>query len=242
VQIFDLENNAINFDFPYDPEEIDNYELGLRSDWLNETLRANVTLYYTTWDQIQLSGTVRNPFTGVILPTFVITNAASATAKGVEMEFTYVPNEHWQFDLDLATLNTGYDEVAEGSELSTDDNFGMAPEFQYTIGGQFNNSFSNGMNYTLRLDWAWTSGYNRNYVPGDWSTTYTGEKWEVPSFGLLNARVIFYPAKNWEVSVFGTNINDARYSDAGFMSPLLQVDDGTIGRPMEWGATVRFAW
>lgn len=242
VQIFDLENNAINYDFPYDPEEIDNYEIGLRSDWLDETLRANVTLFYTTWDQIQLSGTVRNPFTGVVLPTFVITNAASATAKGVEVELTYVPNENWQFDLDFASLNTGYDEIAPGSELSLDDNFGMAPEFQYTVGGQYSGGFSNGMNYTIRLDWNWTAGYNRNYVPGDWSTTYTGEKWEVSSFGLLNARFVLYPTDRWEVAFFGTNLTDSRYSDAGFMSPLLQVDDGTVGRPREWGASVRFAF
>ena len=56
----------------------------------------------------------------------------------------------------------------------------------------------------------------------------------------MNARILFRPAEQWEVAFFGTNITDERYTDGGFMSPLLQVDDGTIGRPREWGMTVRY--
>jgi len=56
----------------------------------------------------------------------------------------------------------------------------------------------------------------------------------------LNARIAFRPSDRWELSLFGTNLTDERYTDGGFMSPLLQVDDGTIGRPREWGASVRF--
>ncbi|MEJ8566112.1 TonB-dependent receptor [Elongatibacter sediminis] len=242
VQIFDLDNNAIVFDFPYEPEQIDNYELGLRSDLLDGTLRLNATVFFTEWDQIQLDGTVVNPFTGVVLPTFVRTNAAAAEAKGLEVEATWLPNANWQFDLDFGILDTGYTDIAEGSELTLDAPFGMAPELQYSFGGQYNGAFSGGTEYVLRLDYMWTDGYNRTYVPGDHSTRYTGGKYEQPSFGLLNARVTFRPADNWEVSVFGTNLTDERYTDGGFMSPLLQVDDGTIGRPREYGVTVRFEW
>ncbi|MEJ8567700.1 TonB-dependent receptor [Elongatibacter sediminis] len=242
IQIFDLDNNAIAFDFPYEPEQIDNYELGLRSDWLDGSLRFNATLFFTEWDQIQIQGTVTNPFTGVVLPTFLTSNAATAEAKGAEIEVTWVPNDNWQFDLDLGFLDTEYTDIAEGSELSLDAQFGMAPEVQYSLGGQYNGVLGERTDYSLRLDYMWTDGYNRTYIPGDWSTRYTGGKYEQPSFGLLNARLTFYPADNWEVAVFGTNLTDERYVDGGFMSPLLQVDDATVGRPREYGVTVRFEW
>ena len=228
--VFDLENNVIAFDFPFQPEQIDNYEIGLRSDWMNHTLRLNATAFFTQWDQIQLSGTVVNPFTGIVLPTFIITNAAAAEAKGAEIEITYLPNEHLQFDLDVGILDTKYTDIEEGSELSLDANFGQAPELQYSLGGQWNGSFGS-TDVILRLDYMWTDGYNRTYVPGDCSCRYSGEEFEQDSFGLLNARLLFRPADNWEVAFFGTNITDTRYTDGGFMSPLLQVDDGTIGRP-----------
>jgi len=240
VQIFDLDNNAINFDFPYKPEQINNYELGWRSDLLGHTLRLNATLFFTEWDDIQLDGTVTNPFTGVVLPTFVRTNAAKAEAKGAEFEITWLPSEHWQFDADVGMLDTKYTDIAEGSELTKDANFGMAPELQYSLGAQWNGSMSNGSDIILRLDYMYTSGYNRTYVPGDCSCRYSGKKWEQSGFGLLNARIVFRPSDKWELAIFGTNLTDERYTDGGFMSPLLQVDDGTIGRPIEWGASVRF--
>jgi len=240
VQIFDLDNNAINFDFPYKPEQIDNYELGWRSDLLGHTLRLNATLFYTEWDDIQLSGTVVNPYTGVVLPTFLTTNAAAAEAKGAELEITWLPSDQWQFDLDMGFLDTKYTDVAEGSELEVDADFGMAPKLQYSVGGQYNGTLANGSQYILRVDYMYTSGYNRTYVPGDCSCRYNGKKWEQSGFGLLNARIAFRPSDRWELSLFGTNLTDERYTDGGFMSPLLQVDDGTIGRPREWGASVRF--
>jgi iron complex outermembrane receptor protein len=243
VQIFDLDNNPINFDFPFDPEQIDNYELGIRSDWLDRTLRVNATLFFTEWDQIQLDGTVVNPFTGVVLPTFLRTNAATAEAKGAEFEITYLPTPSWQFDLDAGFLDTEYTDIAEGSELTLDASFGMAPELQYSAGAQWNGELPNGAGVIARLDYMWTDGYNRTYVPGDHSTRYTGEEFEQDSFGLLNARLVFRPQDaNWEIAIFGTNLTDERYTDGGFMSPLLEVDDGTFGRPREGGVTFRFEW
>ncbi len=241
VQIFDLDNNALNFDFPFDPEQINNYEIGFRSDWLNRSLRVNGTAFFTEWDDIQLSGTVVNPFTGLVLPTFLTTNAASAEAKGVEFEITYLPSENWLFNLNIGFLDTEYTDVAEGSELATSDSFGMAPDLQYSLGGQWNGEFSNGGSVTARVDYNYTAGYDRTYVPGDRRTTYLGGEFEQPSFGLLNARLVYAPPNGrWTIALFGTNLTDERYTNGGFMSPLLQVDDGTIGRPREYGLSLSF--
>src|SRR3546814_2212448 len=44
-------------------------------------------------------------------------------------------------------------------------------------------------------------GYMRHYIPGDQSTSFTGEAWEVPAFGLLQARVVLRPPEgSWERS------------------------------------------
>ena len=241
VRIFDLDNNAITFDFPFDPEQINNYEIGFRSDWLNRRLRVNGTAFFTEWEDIQLSGTVINPFTGLVLPTFLTTNAATAEAKGAEFEITYLPSENWLFNLNIGFLDTEYTGVAEGSELATSDSFGQAPDLQYSLGGQWNGELSNGGAVIARVDYNYTAGYDRTYVPGDRSTTYLGGEFEQPSFGLLNARLSYTPPDgNWTIALFATNLTDERYTNGGFMSPLLQVDDGTIGRPREYGLSINF--
>jgi iron complex outermembrane receptor protein len=56
----------------------------------------------------------------------------------------------------------------------------------------------------------------------------------------LNARVVFvHSSGKWEAAAFGSNLTDERYTTGGFFSPLLLVDDGTIGRPREYGVSLK---
>lgn len=240
VNIPQLNGSLLLTDFPYDPETINNYELGLRSNWLGGTLQVNATAFFTQWEDIQLSGTVRNPITGEVLPTFVIQNAATAEARGAEVSIIYLPTSQLQFNLDVGLLDTKYTSLSSAaSEISLDSKFGQAPEVQYNLGGQWRGNLGE-HNLVFRADYSWTSGFMRSYVPGDQSTTYTGKKWEQEAYGLLNARLGFLHASGkWEVALFGTNLTDERYTTGGFFSPLLLVDDGTIGRPREYGVSLK---
>jgi iron complex outermembrane receptor protein len=240
VNIPQLNGGLVLTDFPYDPETINNYELGLRSTWLGGSLQVNVTGFFTEWEDIQLSGTVRNPVTGEVLPTFVIQNAATAEAKGVEVSVIYLPTRSLQFNVDVGTLDTKYTSLSSAaSEISLDSKFGQAPELQYNLGAQWKGDLGR-HGLVARADYSYTSGFMRSYVPGDQSTTYTGKKWEQEAYGLLNTRLVFmHESGKWEAAVFGTNLTDERYTTGGFFSPLLLVDDGTIGRPREYGVSVK---
>ena len=72
------------------------------------------------------------------------------------------------------------------------------------------------------------------------STTYTGDTWEQHSFALLQARLTLRsPSGKWELSAFFTILIIKIYLRGCFFSPLLQVDDGTIGRPREFGVSLK---
>ena len=241
INIPDANGNLISTDFPFDPETVNNYEIGLRSDWLNGRLRLNATAFFTEWQDIQLAGTVRSPLTGAVLPTFLTQNAAAAEAKGAELSLVYRPVEQFLVNIDVGLLDTGYTEIAStvGQDLTKNARFGEAPEQQYSVGGQWTANL--GTNEMLfRVDYNYTTGFMRTYVPGDQSTTYSGEEWEQPAYGLLAARAVFSPPDHkWELALFGTNLTDERYTTGGFMSPLLQIDDGTIARPREYGVSIK---
>jgi iron complex outermembrane recepter protein len=242
ILVPNAQGGLVETDFPFDPETINSYEIGLRSDWLDGSLRVNATVFKTDWKDIQLQGTIRDPVTGAVLPTFVTQNAAAAEAKGGELSFVYRPVQPLVLNLDVGFLDTGYTGISANAsnDLSKSARFGRAPEHQFSAGAQWSSGISSGYRLMLRADYNYTSGYMRHYIPGDQSTTYTGEKWEVPAFGLLNARAVLGPAEGkWEVSLFASNLTDERYSTGGFMSPLLQIDDGTVGRPREYGVSVK---
>jgi iron complex outermembrane receptor protein len=74
---------------PYDPETVNNYEVGMKSEWLDRRLRLNVSAYFMQYDDKQEELSV--PISvGTGQQTFVL-NASKAEMKGVEVELVTTP-------------------------------------------------------------------------------------------------------------------------------------------------------
>jgi iron complex outermembrane receptor protein len=77
-------------------EELTSYEIGLKSEFLDHTLRINSAAYYDYHDYQALIYTVTL--------NQLIKNA-DATHKGIETEIDWAPNPAWRFGLGVAYLN-----------------------------------------------------------------------------------------------------------------------------------------
>ncbi len=91
---------------PYDPEEVSSYELGLKSDWLDGTLRANVALFYNDYTDFQarVSGTTTDPGTGLPSPELTVLNAGELEIYGAELELSWLPVDALLLDLQVGYL------------------------------------------------------------------------------------------------------------------------------------------
>jgi iron complex outermembrane recepter protein len=86
---------------PYKSSELWNYELGLRTEWLDRRVRFDLTAFYLDWTNLQLTIAVPlNPFPLPIPPetgvpqdvTYgVIANVGAAHSRGLEASFEVVP-------------------------------------------------------------------------------------------------------------------------------------------------------
>jgi iron complex outermembrane receptor protein len=65
-----------------DPEIPSSYEVGIKSQWLDNRLRVNAAAYYSTFKDFQASAQVAGAFP----PLFFLTNAGELETKGVELE------------------------------------------------------------------------------------------------------------------------------------------------------------
>ena len=90
----------------FGPEKVWSYELGMRSDWMNNRLRFNVTLFRTNVSDFQLPSALYDPVTGV--PTFITRNYAELENQGVEIELTAVPINGLTVFLNLGTQDAEY--------------------------------------------------------------------------------------------------------------------------------------
>jgi outer membrane receptor protein involved in Fe transport len=101
----------------YKSDELKNYEVGLKSEWLDHRLRLNMSAYYMEWDNFSVQ--VEDPQPAVFQLGFV--NLPTADIKGIETELAVTFNQQWQLD---GALSSNDAKTAEASTLSVTDEDG----------------------------------------------------------------------------------------------------------------------
>lgn len=94
---------ATNAFLPFGPEKVWSYEAGIKSDWLDRRVRANLTFFYTDVTDLQTPSALVSS-TGSA--TFITRNFADMRNKGLEAELTVVPVD----GLNLY-INAGYQDA-----------------------------------------------------------------------------------------------------------------------------------
>lgn len=96
-----------------EPEEITNYEIGLKSDFFDRSLRLNLAAYYMDYENLQVSSPQLTDTDGDNIPdtqgSLITRNAAEATIKGIEAELTWLVGEHGTLALVADWLDAKYD-------------------------------------------------------------------------------------------------------------------------------------
>ena len=247
--ISNITTNQGRLFFPYEPQTVENSEIGIRADLAGGNVRINATYFDSDWLNIQNLGVVKDPATGVELPTLVTTNVGEANASGLELEVTWLPTESLMLNFNYGLLDTKYTELKPGTpQLTLDTEFQQAPDSEYNIGIQHNAMLRNGGSFTSRLDYAWSDQFWRSlaFLRMDWY----GPKNNGPvppgydesgDWAVVNARFTYEPAdRRYAVSVFGTNLTDEYMLDSGFFHGIWGYDFSSVSRPREVGVSLDF--
>lgn len=86
------------------PEKVDAFTLGLKSELFDRHLRFNVEAFYYDYANIQVGGAAPPPLIGTIL-----INGGQATVKGVDIDMTYAPTSNLQITAAVSILHGRYD-------------------------------------------------------------------------------------------------------------------------------------
>lgn len=93
------------------PEFVNAYELGTKTQWFDNRLTVNVAAFYNDYKDLQVFRFVPDPTTGV--PTAVLDNAASAEVKGVEIEVQTRPVRDLRVELGASFMDATYKKFIE---------------------------------------------------------------------------------------------------------------------------------
>ena len=98
-------------------EKNDNWEIGLKSDLLDGTLRFNAALFHTEYKNLQRDTVVTIiDAAGNQFQETQAVNVGKSTANGAEIELTWVPTDSLRFDLNLGYLDHEYDTYSPSAD------------------------------------------------------------------------------------------------------------------------------
>jgi len=244
----------------YKPEKLTEFEIGVKSEWFDHRLRANLAAYYglyrdviVTSERLDASGA---PFTAP-------ENVGSADITGGEFELDATPingltisytagltdfkwknlgNNQGCQDLGAAAIPEGtaadYNCIS-GNPGYNDLNVGMS-KVTSSLGAQYVIPLGPVGSLTPRMDASYHSAYyNNNY--NNYNPDGTGVA-VTPAMTLLNARLTWESEMHvWSVAAFATNLGN-RYYYQSFLD-LRAFGEGQMsaqpGEPREWGITFR---
>ena len=237
--------------YEYDPEKVWNYELGLKFDAWDYKLRVNTALFYTDYEDRQLTTVRINPNTGRIAGALI--NAESSSIAGIEIETLILPIENLQITANV-TFNDGeiddYDDVritasSDGPEPNncirvspglgtvdaceidrSDEDLPRLPEEVYFLAIQYTWNTDFGTIIPM-ASWSYRSNVEQCFDRASClSGIYNSDQEDV------SARLTWMSTdEKWRVTAWGNNLTDERYVSGG--TPLVDVTEtaGTIYNP-----------
>lgn len=205
---------------PVDPQTIDAYEVGLKSQFFDDRLRLNLAAFHYDISDYQVRAA-----TGVGAPA-VLLNAAEVDSDGFELEFealpweslrlfgsfTWLDSEFSKFPfapytyLRPATCATGTTGALTGGAITCiqsaqGNSTPLAPEFAGNIG----------LSYTLFMGEAGELDFSVLYSYNDGYYFEVDNRLEQPAFETVNSSITYRPTQQWSVEFWGRNLTDETY-------------------------------
>jgi iron complex outermembrane recepter protein len=211
----------------YDPEYVDTWELGVKSEWLDNRIRFNATAFLADYSDKQEDIIVANESGEV---GTIVANASDAEIMGLEMEFTAAVTEGLTIFAHAGLLDSEYsdfDADITGDGIVTD-NSGLI------IRNTPEKTFGAGADYLRDLSFA-SLGVHYNYFWRDgYQTIFDNHPLgEVDAAGFHNGSIDLTFKDKYRVSFYGRNLSDERYARVVLIPPVSNF--GQYNEPRNYG-------
>lgn len=239
----DLLDDGIDFD----PETVTSWELGLKGETADRSLRYSLSAFLMEFEDYQL-----NQFIQLSNNTSTITiqNAAEVTSEGLEAEVTWYPTAALMLQGSLGYNNAEFDSFPGGGSVRNPAGVGsdlggnklpQAPEWSSALALQYNLPLT-GTNGELvtRLDWTYSDEYFTTEDNVSVAAPGSAIEWgRVDSYSLLNGRIGYASGDSWSVYLWGRNLLDEDYTFAwpsDFLGTVAEFpgDPRTYGVELTW--------
>jgi iron complex outermembrane receptor protein len=224
------------------PEKIDAFEAGLKTQFWDRRITANLAAFTT--DVAEYQTAIVEPIGTTTLARRYISNIPGVRSRGFEADVSVAPSHYVRLGASAAYSDTYYKYYPNAQSPAEIRNQG---QIQNLSGRQLPNVPK--FIYTLSVDLAYPVQLLEDsvlYLRADFnhrsafSTDDTGSRYSsLPGYGVANARMgVRVEEGRWDLSVWARNLFDKQYFNA-LSTAATGLISGTIGDPQQFGATLR---
>lgn len=184
------------------PEYLSAYELGVKSEWFDNRLNLNGSVFYYDYKDIQLNAVVGTSAG----PVSTLTNGASGKVRGAELELEAVPVQGLHIQAGVGLLHTEFTDYESGSDDYSGNRFVRAPSVSATFGVEYRYPLSIGGYLIPQTDWSYRS---RQYY---FANNQTDPVLSEGAYTLGNASLAWESQdEKLRVSLYSQNVTDRKY-------------------------------
>ena len=181
---------------PYKDETVNAYQAGVKTEWLDHKLRANLAMFYYDYQNLQVYQTVVR---GLITEQ-LFTNASAARMYGGELELEATPARGLDLTVNTALLSAKYRNFqSEGADYSGN-TLPSAPKVSIQASAHYEHGLANGT-FVGEIDVAYRSKI--------YFDTSNAARLSDPNRTFVDARVGWrLPGNKYEIGVWSKNLFD----------------------------------
>lgn len=244
--------NGEVFDNAYDEEEIEQWEIGLKSEWLERRVRLNASIYTYTYDDLQVSQIKTDGSTA----TTVISNAGEARRWGGEVELQVVPFDDLLLSLSYSHISGDFEKFPKLCGTNTPqrciDTHSRArrttPAQQFGASADYLVARTPIGNIRAYAQLNWQSAWKENAL---WTAVIAGEPViydhiDMDARTIVDARLtleeIPVAAGSLAVSLWGKNLTNDDYPVFGVNFGSMGIITESYGNPRTYGLEIRYEY
>jgi iron complex outermembrane receptor protein len=218
--------------FAFDAERVRSYEAGIKSEWFDRRLRANLAAFIADYRDFQTNQFVAVSGGRTVL---FLTNAAKVATQGVELSVEARPSEALRLNVDAAWIEAEFDSFPRGGIAGGDATGNELP---------YSPEFSGAVRATYRLPFALAGGRfgvlaQYSYRSSSFSGQENSPDQAMGSYELIGARIGWdRDDGSYGVSLWGENLGNERYL-TNRVRDFIGTQAISFGEPRTYGIEVR---